>query len=127
MKGLLQQFISFAGAGAIATSAHYLVLVGLVEGGVTSVLPASAAGAATGALVSYGINYRITFAADAPHRETLPKFLAVASVAFGINLAFMYLLVTRIGLPYFAAQMAVTAAILLVTFSANRVWTFAKK
>lgn len=122
-----RQFLSFAGVGAVATAAHYLTLLALVEGGLAHPAPASAAGAAVGALVSYGLNYRLTFAARIPHRKTMPKFLAIAVVAMILNFVLMHGLVTLLALPYIAAQVAVTGLMLLLTFSANRNWTFGKE
>lgn len=122
-----RQFLSFAGVGVVATAAHYLSLLALVEGGLAHPAPASAAGAAVGALVSYALNYRLTFAAQSPHRKTMPRFLAIAVVAMILNFVLMHGLVTLLALPYIAAQVAVTGLMLLLTFSANRNWTFGKE
>lgn len=122
-----RQFLNFAGVGVVATAAHYLTLLALVEGGLAHPAPASAAGAAVGALVSYALNYRLTFAAQSPHRKTMPRFLAIAVVAMILNFVLMHGLVTLLALPYIAAQVAVTGVMLLLTFSANRNWTFGKE
>lgn len=124
MSRLPRQFLSFAGVGAVATAAHYLTLLVLVEGGFAHPAPASAAGAAIGAFVSYVLNYSVTFAAHSPHRKTLPRFLAIAFVAMIVNFVLMHCLVTLLTLPYFVAQVAVTGVILILTFTANRNWTF---
>ena len=121
------QFLSFAGVGAVATAAHYLTLLALVEGSLAHPAPASAAGAAVGALVSYALNYRLTFAAQSPHRKTLPKFLAIAVFAMILNFVLMHALITFLSLPYIAAQVAVTGVMLLMTFNANRNWTFGRE
>ena len=122
-----RQFLSFAGVGAVATAAHYLTLLVLVEGSLAHPAPASAAGAAVGALVSYALNYRLTFAAQSPHRKTLPKFLAIAVFAMILNFVLMHALITFLSLPYIAAQVAVTGVMLLLTFNANRNWTFGRE
>lgn len=127
MSRLTRQFSSFAGVGAVATMAHYLTLLALVEGGVAHPAPASAAGAALGALVSYVLNYRVTFAAQSPHRKTLPRFLAIAGVAMILNFVLMHGLVAWLALPYLAAQVVVSGVVLLLTFGANRNWTFASE
>lgn len=127
MSRLPRQFLNFVGVGAVATAAHYLTLFALVEGSLAHPAPASAAGAALGALVSYALNYRFTFAAQSPHRKTLPKFLAVAVFAMIVNFVLMHGLVTLLAFPYFAAQLAVTGLMLLLTFTANRNWTFGKE
>ena len=78
LRLLSAQFVRYAGAGAVGTLCHYLVLVLLAE--VFRVTPpaASVAGALMGAGVNYLLNYHFTFASKLVHRITLPRFLAVA-------------------------------------------------
>jgi len=124
MRALPVQFLKFASVGAAATLAHYAVLLALKEGTGISAVVASAIGALIGAGVSYLLNYRYTFAAKAAHTRTLPRFLTIAAVAFILNLALMSVGVWGLGLPYFPVQLCATAHILIVTFTANKVWTF---
>jgi hypothetical protein len=76
---LLQQFLSFALIGLLGTAAHFLVLYVLVSQLDFGPVSASSVGAVTGALVNYGLNYRLTFRSQKKHRDALPKFLVVAS------------------------------------------------
>ncbi len=125
MRALAEQFLRFAGVGAVATGAHYAVLVGLVEGLGRGVLAASAVGAAVGAGVSYALNRRYTFGSARAHREAAPRFLAVAALAFLANLALMALVYGWAGAPYLLAQGVTTALVLGITFTLNRAWSFA--
>jgi len=124
MPGLAAQFLRYASVGGIATGAHYALLILLVESGAAPVLTASAAGALLGAGVGYLLNHRFTFRSDRRHRKALPRFLTVAGLAFAANLALMALLYDAGELPYLLAQVLTTAAILALTFTLNRVWSF---
>ena len=124
MARISAMFLSFASIGAVATLAHYVVLVFAVETGIASVLTASAAGALCGAAVSYALNYRFTFHSELPHRTTIPRFLVIAAAAFVLNLGLMVLLHSQLGLPYLLAQASTTVLILIFTFGANLLWTF---
>ncbi|MGF1445347.1 MAG: GtrA family protein [Pikeienuella sp.] len=124
MSDTARQFVRFVGVGAIATAAHYALLIGLVTAGVLSPVPASAAGAVLGALVSYGLNRRYTFRSSRAHAAALPRFLTVAALAFLANLCLMVLLHSLAGLPYLLAQMLTTGLVLGLTFTLNRAWSF---
>lgn len=121
-----RQFARYAGVGAIATAAHYALLVGLVESGGATPLPATLAGYVAGGLVSYALNRRLTFTDDRPHREAAWRFAAVAASGFAWTGLLMALLVGRLGTPYLPAQAATTLAVLFWGFLANRLWTFAR-
>lgn len=121
-----RQFARYAGVGAVATAAHYAVLVGLVESGGAAPLPATLVGYVAGGLVSYALNRRLTFTAGRPHREAAWRFAAVAASGFAWTALLMALLVGRLGAPYLLAQAATTLAILVWGFLANRLWTFAR-
>lgn len=123
MKALAWQFARFGGVGAVGTACHYLVLLALVEGFAVGPVLASTCGAVTGALVNYVLNRRFTFASTRPHREALPRFMAVAVAGFALNAILMAALLAP-GLHYFAAQLGATAAVLVFNFVVNRAWTF---
>jgi len=123
MNQLSSQFVRFGAVGLIGTACHYTVLISLVQGLHSRPVAASTLGAIVGALVNYILNRRLTFASDRPHREALPRFMAVAIVGFGLNAAIMALLIYW-SLHYILAQVIATSAVLLLTFGANRWWTF---
>ena len=123
-RDLVHQFLSFLGAGAIATTCHYAVLVALVE--VANVVPvsASALGALTGAAISYYLNRNFTFHSKADHRKTAPKFFAVALLAIVINTALMVVFTIWLLIPYFLAQVLTTGLLIIITFGLNKLWSF---
>lgn len=125
MTSIAAQFVKFAGVGAIGTTAHYLVLVALMELVGTHAVIASSAGALAGALVNYILNYRYTFRSSKRHSEALTKFLVIAGIGFLLNGLLMGLFTGRLSLHYFIAQIATTLAVLVWNFVGNRAWTFA--
>jgi len=120
----LAKFLRFAAVGVLGTAAHYLVLGALVELAGVPVLTATTAGFATGAIVNYLLNRRVTFASDASHADALPKFLTVVTLGAGFNWLIVALLVHGAGIHYFIAQLAATATVLLWNFAGNHLWTF---
>lgn len=124
LRLLSAQFVRYAGAGAVGTLCHYLVLVLLAE--VFRVTPpaASVAGALMGAGVNYLLNYHFTFASKLAHRITLPRFLAVAVISAALNGVGMWFATTRLGVHYLLAQLGCTTAVLLIGYALNAVWTF---
>ncbi|MDM0045116.1 GtrA family protein [Variovorax dokdonensis] len=120
-------FLRFASAGAVGTTAHYLLLVTLVSGLGASAFGASVAGSLLGALVNYLINYFWVFATRPGHRHALPRFFAVAAVGLGVNALAMYLLVSVAALHYLLAQVLATLLVLGMGFLLNANWTFRGK
>lgn len=120
---LLEQFISFAGVGAIGTVAHWSVLVFLVQWLSTDPVLASFTGAVVGALTNYVLNYRFTFRSTKRHREAMAKFLTVAGVGLALNSLIMAVCVGA-GIHYLLSQVIATGLVLLWGFAGNRLWTF---
>jgi len=125
MVQLFRQFSSFAGVGLIATGVHYALLICLVEFAHASAPSAAFAGSILGALVSYTLNRRHTFRSDLPHRQTGVRFALVALGAAGLTYFLMSLFVKVAGAPYLPAQVVTTGIVMLWTFLAHRMWTFA--
>lgn len=125
----LRGFASYACAGAVGTALQYTVLV-LVVGAFPDALSASGVvwastlGATLGAGANYLLNHRFSFRSVSRHREAAPRFALVAAVSLAINAAIVGSLCAG-GLPPLVAQLAATAAVLVIGFLINRYWTFA--
>jgi putative flippase GtrA len=119
-----QQFLRYAGAGAIGTGFHYAMLIGLVQLARIDAVVASTAGAVTGAAVNYALNHRYTFASGRPHRRALPRFALVALAGIALNALVMAAVLAVAGPHYLVAQVAATGAVLAAGYLANRTWTF---
>lgn len=124
MRRLVTQFSHFVGVGMIAALVHYGVLIGLVEGGLASPVPATLCGYCAGGAVSYILNRRFAFSSDRPHREAVWRFILVAVVGFFLTGMIMTSFTLWTTLPYVIAQVITTAIVLFWSFVANRVWTF---
>ena len=119
----MQHFIRYSAVGALATAAHYLVLVLCVEAGGWPAYLASGAGAVVGAQVAFAGNRWFTFAHRGALRASWPRFQATALLGALFGMAVVALGV-RLGLHYLIAQMLATAASLVLTYLINRAWTF---
>ena len=120
-----QQFIIYAGIGAIGTIGHYATLILLVQAIHTNPVIATTIGFIVGALINYVLNYRITFNSNKRHRETLTKFFSVATLGAIINAAIMSAGITMFDIHYLLIQVVATCIVLVLNFIANKYWTFA--
>lgn len=118
-------FLRYSLVGAVATLAHYAVLLALVEWLHWPSPGAAATGATVGALVAYAGNRAFTFASTADVRTTLPRFALVALVGAGLNGLIVWVGTSGLGVHYLVAQVAASFVVLAVTFAFNRAWTFA--
>ncbi|WP_243371340.1 GtrA family protein [Microvirga solisilvae] len=122
---LSRQFIAFFGVGLAAAVAHYGLLILLVEGGGMHPVPATLAGYVAGGLVSYLLNRRHTYRSDRPHREATWRFALVAFVGFLMTWFLMHAFTVWLGGPYLPAQVITTGVVMLWSFMAHKIWTFA--
>jgi putative flippase GtrA len=124
--GLPAQIVAFTGVGVVAAIVHYGLLVGLVELGGWRAVPATLVGYIGGGVVSYWLNRTHTYRSDRPHEEAGWRFAIVAAVGFCITYGVMHVLVERLALPYFPAQIATTLVVLVWSFVAHKYWSFGK-
>ena len=124
MSTLITQILSFTFVGVIATAVHYGILIALVELWDLSPVTGSAIGAFGGAVVSYGLNRSVTFKARGAHAVTASRFFIVAVAALVVNTALMALFVDGVSMPYIPAQIVTTGLLVILTFGANKLWTF---
>jgi len=122
---LTRQFAAFFGIGLVAAMVHYGLLILLVEGGGSHPVPATLVGYAAGGFVSYGLNRRHTYRSSRPHREATWRFAVVAFVGFLLTWCLMHVLVDWFGGPYLPAQIMTTGVVMMWSFVAHRIWTFA--
>ena len=119
----MRQLIRYASVGAVATAAHYAILIASVEWAHWPAWLASGYGAAIGAQVAYLGNRWFTFAYRAGIGASWLRFqtLALAGALLGMVIV---ALAVRIGIYYVLGQMAATVIVMLLTFILNRAWTF---
>jgi len=122
---LKNQFLRFVLVGTTATITTYAVLIVGVEGLHVNAIAASVVGYVLGIMVNYILNYRFTFGSDQRHHVVIPKFLTVMVIGMFINAAVMYMGINWLGFHYMLAQLAAVAVVLMLSFTANRLWAFA--
>jgi len=125
LHGLARQFSAFFGVGLAAAVVHYGLLIALVEGAGVHPVPATLAGYVAGGAVSYILNRRHTYASDRPHREATWRFALVAFVGFLVTWFLMHAFTVWLDGPYLPAQIVTTGVVMLWSFVAHKIWTFA--
>ena len=119
----MRQLIRYVSVGAVATAAHYAVLVVCVERAHWPAWLASGYGAVIGAQVAYLGNRWFTFAYRAAIGASWLRFQALALAGALLGMVIVAVAV-RVGIYYVLAQMAATGIVMLLTFVLNRAWTF---
>ena len=120
----LRKLTAFGLVGVVGTSAHYLVLVVLVE--ITGIDPVTATsiGFVVGALVNYVLNRRYTFRSHKAHLDAGPKFFLIAIFTGILNSLLVYAGVSLMGANYLVVQIGATCVVFLANFALNSLWTF---
>jgi putative flippase GtrA len=120
---ILKQFLRFAIVGAVATSAHYAVMIALVELAHVDPVVATVCGFGVGAVVSYTLNRRFTFETKPEYGRGLAKFLVVIAIGAVLNAGIVAPLIGW-GLHYMAAQVIATLIVLVWNFAGSRLVVF---
>ena len=122
LASLARRVGSFILVGGVATGVQYLLLVLLIELLGVFAVTASALAYGAAAVVSYLLNFHVTFQGRAGHRQALPRFLVVVAVGLGVNtLSFTLFLVF---LPYLPAQIGATLVTLVSNYLLHQHWIY---
>jgi glycosyltransferase involved in cell wall biosynthesis/putative flippase GtrA len=119
-----RQFLTYMGVGAVGTGVHYLTLFALVRWGRLDPVLAATCGYVVGAVVNYVANYHLTFRSSHGHARTMSRFFLIAGAGMGINAAIVALGHRGWHLHYMVSQVAATGVVVVLTYLANRAWTF---
>lgn len=119
----MKQLFRYTVVGAVATAAHYALLVLGVEVGGWPAWWASGIGAVFGAQVAYLGNRRYTFGYRGGIGGSWVRFQSTALAGAALGMLIVGAAV-RLGWHYLLGQVAATLASLLLTFAINRLWTF---
>lgn len=121
---LVRQVGRFAVVGAVATAAHYAILIALVEIGHVNPVLATTCGYVIGIVVSYTLNRRFTFSeTTAPVASSFAKFVLLYGVGAALNGAIVAALI-GLGAMYLLAQVAATGLVLIWNFLGARYIVF---
>ena len=123
---MTREALSFIAVGVSALLVHWLVVVALVP--LTDLHPLIANVIAF--LVAFNVSYfghrHLTVrASDRSHRQTLPRFAAVAASSFLLNEAMYWALLTLTPLRYDVAMLLVLGTVAVLTYLLGKFWAFA--
>jgi putative flippase GtrA len=113
---LAKQVLKFASIGSIATAMHVVIALVLNGGFNVPALSANFYAFLVSSVFSYFGNWRWTFDARGSARETVPRFVVLNLVCFGVNQAIVYAIVQQAHLPMVVAMLPVVAIIPVVSF-----------
>jgi putative flippase GtrA len=119
------ELLVFLVVGGLATATQYVVYA---AGLAWTTLPAaviSGAGYLAGSVVSYVLNYHVTFRSSRRHAVALPKFYAMVAAAFVLNTVLVALMVDGGGMHPWLGQVIATALCLVWNYWLSRAWVFA--
>ena len=122
---MMRELLWFGVVGFSAMAVHYLVVtLWLVPYGLPPLL-ANVAGFLIAFQVSYWGHRGLTFqASEVAHGRGLPRFFAVAVLAFCVNEAMYFLLLRFTSLDYRVALLLVLILVAAFTFVLSKLWAF---
>ena len=120
---VIRSFFRYGLVGAVATAAHYVLLILCVEEFKWPAYIGSGVGAVMGAQVAFLGNRRFTFAHRGALSPAWVKFQGTALLGALVGMAVVAAAVNT-GWHYLPAQVLATLTSLVLTFAVNRAWTF---
>lgn len=123
-KPLLAQFVKFGIVGVSNTLLAFAVYTLLLKGFGLWYIAASAIGFAVGAVNGFLLNRRWTFREHVGDALTPVRWFVVQGCGLLLNLGLVYMFVQHVGLDKLLGQACATAIVVVLTFFANRAWTF---
>ena len=121
---LVTQFVKFGIVGVSNTLLFFAIYTLLLKGFGVWYLAASAIGYIVGAINGFLLNRRWTFRGHVGDALTPVRWFVVQGCGLGLNLGLVYLFVDGLGMDKLFGQVPATAIVTVVTFLANREWTF---
>jgi putative flippase GtrA len=118
------QFVKFGIVGVSNTLLFLAVYTLLLEVFGVWYLAASAIGFVVGAVNGFLLNRRWTFQGHVGDALTPVRWGVVQGSGLALNLGLVYLCVDGLGLDELIGQAIAIAIVVVVTFLANRAWTF---
>jgi putative flippase GtrA len=118
------QFVKFGIVGVSNTLLFFAIYTALVKGFGVWYVAASAIGYIVGAVNGFLLNRRWTFREHIGDSLTPVRWTVVQGCGLLANLGLVYLFVDGAGLDELLGQACATAIVTVITFLANRAWTF---
>jgi putative flippase GtrA len=120
----LSLFIRYVISGAIASVAHFSLLILLIESISMNATLASAIGFGAAIFVNYSFQYHWTFRADGPHGVLFVRYVIVTLAMLGVNTGIFWFFNVQLDIPYLLAQVVATGIVVLFNFTINFHYTF---
>ena len=121
---LIVQFVKFGIVGVSNTLIAFAVYTILLKVFGVWYVAASGIGFAVGAVNGFLLNRRWTFREHVGDALTPVRWMIVQSCGLGLNLGLVYMFVHGLGMDELVGQIPTTAIVTVLTFAANRAWTF---
>ncbi|HEY2141371.1 MAG TPA: GtrA family protein [Solirubrobacteraceae bacterium] len=118
------QFVKFGIVGVSNTLLFFAIYTVLVKGVGVWYVAASAIGYTVGAVNGFLLNRRWTFREHVGDALTPVRWTVVQGLGLLANLGLVYLFVDGTGLDELIGQACATVIVTVLTFVANRAWTF---
>jgi putative flippase GtrA len=118
------QFVKFGIVGVSNTLLTFAVYTLLLKGFGLWYVAASAIGFAVGAVNGFLLNRRWTFHGHVGDAFTPLRWTIVQGAGLGANTGLVYLFVDGLAMDKLLGQIPATAIVTVLTFFANRSWTF---
>lgn len=123
MRRSVKQFLKFAAAGALSTSAHYALMAYLISQNLSAVVSTSA-GYALGTCIAYNLHRALTFRGEQRQTAAFVRYAAVVAAGAGINAALLYWWHDQSGIPVVPSQIVASVIVLFLNFALTRVLVF---
>jgi len=121
---LIVQFLKFGIVGVSNTLIAFAVYTVLLKVFGVWYVAASGIGFAVGAVNGFLLNRRWTFREHVGDALTPVRWTIVQSCGLGLNLGLVYMFVHGLGMDKLLGHIPTTAIVTVLTFAANRAWTF---
>ena len=121
---LLRQAASFGLIGVTATAVHVLVALAARHWANLPPLTASFTVCPAAVSVSYFGNTLLTFGAAPWRRDQIARFVVMSLCGLAVGQGIIWLLVTRLGLPFWVGLAGMVAVVPASSFAAARLWVF---
>jgi putative flippase GtrA len=118
------QFVKFGIVGVSNTLLAFAVYTLLLKVFGVWYVAASGIGFAVGAVNGFLLNRRWTFSEHVGDALTPVRWAIVQSCGLACNLGLVYLFVDGLGMDQLVGQIPTTVIVTVLTFAANRAWTF---
>jgi putative flippase GtrA len=118
------QFVKFGIVGVSNTLLFFAIYTVLLKGFGVWYIAASGVGYLVGAVNGFLLNRRWTFKEHVGDSLTPVRWTVVQGCGLALNLSLVYLFVDGASLDKLVGQACATAIVTVLTFCANRAWTF---